>query len=81
MDSISIVSEYNHFKQEQIRQKQSKSNKINHKNTVSYNKLKTYLGNTLLGNEQLRTGDRFIPFKNDNNFQNFVLKSPNPDII
>ncbi len=80
MDSISIVSEYNHFKQEQIRQKQSKSNKINHKNTVSYNKLKTYLGNTLLGNEQLRTGDRFIPFKNDNNFQNFVLKSPNPDI-
>jgi WD40 repeat protein len=78
MDSISIGLEYKPFDQEQSRTKASKSYKINHKNTISYNRLKSYLGNIHSDSEQLRTGDRFIPLKNDNNFQNFVLKTPNP---
>ena len=78
MDSISVGLEYKQFDQELSRTKASKSYKINRKNTISYNRLKSYLGNIHSDSEQLRTGDRFIPLKNDNNFQNFVLKTPNP---
>ena len=81
MDSISIGLEYKNFNQEQSRQKAYKSYKINHKNTISYKKLKTYLENAHSDNEQIRTGDRFIPFKDDNNYQNFVLKTRNSTII
>ena len=78
MDSISLGLEYKNFNQEQSRPKASKSYKINHKNTISFNRLKNYLGNIHSDSELIRTGDRFIPLKNDNNFQNFVLKTPNP---
>ena len=77
MDSLSIRLEYNLYNQDQSRQRTNKSNKISHKNTISYNRYKIYKTNTNTDNEPLRTGDRFIPFKNDDNFQNFVLKTPN----
>ena len=77
MDSLSIRLDYNLYNQEQSRQRTNKSYKISHKNTISYNRYKTFKTNTNFDNEPLRTGDRFIPFKNDDNFQNFVLKTPN----
>ena len=80
MNTFSLEPKLNHYNQESSRQKQTKNNKISHKNTISYNRFKTYGFNTYLENELLRTGDRFIPFKNDDNFQNFVLKTPNPTI-
>ena len=80
MNTFSIDQNLSHYSRESSRQKQSKYNKIFHKNTISYNRFKTYGINTNLENESLRTGDRFIPFKNDDNFQNFVLKTPNPTI-
>ena len=80
MDSISLGLDYNNLNQDPSRQKTSKSYKILHKNTVSYKEFKTYGVNTNSGHQQLRTGDRFIPFKNEDNFQNFVLKTPNPTV-
>ena len=80
MDGLSIGINYNQCNQQQNRQKQSKSNKISHKNTVSYNRFKTPCINNNLDKELLRTGDRFIPFKNDDNFQNFLLNTPNTNI-
>lgn len=74
MDTLSIRLESN---QEICRQKQNKSSKISHKNTISYNRIKNYKTNANLDKQLFRTGDRFIPFKNDNNFQNFILKTPN----
>ena len=80
MDSFPIEENFNGLKQEQNRQKPSKSNKILHKNTISYNRFKSYGVNKNVDNGQIRTGDRFIPFKNEEIFQNFVLKTPNPTI-
>ena len=80
MDSISLGLDYNNNNQDPSRQKTSKSYKILHKNTVSYKEFKSYGVNTNLNHQQLRTGDRFIPFKNEDNFQNFVLKTPNPTV-
>ena len=80
MDSLPIELNFNDLSQEQNRQKPSKSNKIFHKNTISYNRFKSYGTNQILDNGKIRTGDRFIPFKNEDNFQNFVLKTPNPTI-
>ena len=77
MDSLSIRLDYNVYNHEPSRHKTNKSYKISHKNTISYNRFKTYKSNTNLDNEPLRTGDRFIPFKDDDNFQNFILKTPN----
>ena len=77
MDSLSIRLDYNVYNHETSRHKTNKSYKISHKNTISYNRFKTYKSNTNLDNEPLRTGDRFIPFKDDDNFQNFILKTPN----
>ena len=77
MDSLSIRLDYNLYNQDQSRQRTNKSNKISRKNTISYNRYKIYKTNINFDNEPLRTGDRFIPFKNDDNFQNFVLKTPN----
>ena len=62
-------------------EKRNKGCKINHKNTISYNRYKLSHNNSNLNNETIRTGDRFIPFKNDDNFQNFLLKTPNIGII
>ena len=80
MDSLPIELNFNDLSQEQNRQKPSKSNKIFHKNTISYNRFKSYGTNQILDNGKIRTGDRFIPFKTEDNFQNFVLKTPNPTI-
>ena len=80
MDSISLGLDYNNFNQAPSRQKTTKNCKILHKNTVSYKAFKTYDKNTNLDHQQIRTGDRFIPFKNEDNFQNFVLKTPNPTV-
>ena len=66
---------------QQNMQKTSKSNIIAHKNTISYNKFKTPSINNNLGKELLRTGDRYIPFKDDNNFQNFLLNTPSSNIL
>ena len=78
MDSISLGLDYKNHDQYHSRQKTSKPYQINHKNTVSYKASKTYGIN--LYHQQLRIGDRFIPFKNEDNFQNFVLKTPNPTV-
>ena len=62
----------------------SKIPKIIHKNTVSFNKFKTPHFHNNLANDIFRTGDRFIPFKNDKeNFQNFLLNTPipNPQVL
>jgi cell division cycle 20-like protein 1 (cofactor of APC complex) len=77
MDSLSIRLDYNVYNHGPSRHKTNKSYKISHKNTISYNRFKTYKSNTNLDNEPLRTGDRFIPFKDEDNFQNFILKTPN----
>ena len=59
----------------------SKNPKIIHKNTISYNKYKTPRLHSNLSNDLFRTGDRFIPFKNDKeNFQNFLLHTPIPNV-
>ena len=80
MDALSLGINHLQNNQQINRQKSSKSNKIVHKNTISYNKFKTPCINGNLDKELLRTGDRFIPFKNDENFQNFLLKTPNLNI-
>ena len=79
MDSYSLGLDYI-YNQDPSKLKTSKANKFSHKNTISYNRIKVYKANSNLDNELLRTGDRFIPFKNDDNFQNFILKTPNPTI-
>jgi WD40 repeat protein len=80
MDALSLGINHLQNNQQNNRQKSSKSNKIIHKNTISYNKFKTPCINGNLDKELLRTGDRFIPFKNDENFQNFLLNTPNLNI-
>ncbi len=80
MDALSLGISNHQNNQQQNRQKSSKSNKISHKNTISYNKFKTPCINNNLDKELLRTGDRFIPFKNDETFQNFLLNTPNTNI-
>jgi WD40 repeat protein len=80
MDALSLGINHLQNNQQINRQKSSKSNKIVHKNTISYNKFKTPCINGNLDKELLRTGDRFIPFKNDENFQNFLLNTPNLNI-
>ena len=80
MDALSLGINHLQNNQQNNRQKSSKSNKIVHKNTISYNKFKTPCINGNLDKELLRTGDRFIPFKNDENFQNFLLNTPNLNI-
>ena len=75
MNSVLIGLDYPYYNEEQNKKKSSKS-KIIHKNTISYNKYKISRINTNSDNGSLRTGDRFIPFKNDkDNFQNFLLKN------
>ena len=57
----------------------SKNQKLIHKNTISFNKFKTPHIHNNLQNDLFRTGDRFIPLKNDKeNFQNFLLNTPIP---
>ena len=75
MNSVLIGLDYPYYNEEQNKKKSSKS-KIIHKNTISYNKYKISRINNNSDNGSLRTGDRFIPFKNDkDNFQNFLLKN------
>ena len=75
MNSVLIGLDYPYYNGEQNKKKSSKS-KIIHKNTISYNKYKISRINTNSDNGSLRTGDRFIPFKNDkDNFQNFLLNN------
>ena len=75
MNSVLIGLDYPNYNGEQNKKKSSIS-KIIHKNTISYNKYKISRINTSSDNGSLRTGDRFIPFKNDkDNFQNFLLKN------
>ena len=83
MDSIFIPQEIHpKFPDQNILN--SKIPKIIHKNTVSFNKFKTPHFHNNLANDIFRTGDRFIPFKNDKeNFQNFLLNTPipNPQVL
>ena len=75
MNSVLIGLDYPYYNGEQNKKKTSKS-KIIHKNTISYNKYKISRINNSIDNGSLRTGDRFIPLKNDkDNFQNFLLKN------
>ena len=78
MESIFIQQEF-HPKFEEQNILFSKNSKLIRKNTVSYNKYKTPRLHNNLTNNIFRTGDRFIPFKNDKeNFQNFLLNTPIP---
>ena len=78
MESIFIQQEF-HPKFEEQNILFSKNSKLIRKNTVSYNKYKTPRLHNNLSNNIFRTGDRFIPFKNDKeNFQNFLLNTPIP---
>ena len=78
MESIFIQQEF-HPKFEEQNILVSKNSKLIRKNTVSYNKYKTPRLHNNLSNNIFRTGDRFIPFKNDKeNFQNFLLNTPIP---
>ena len=78
MESIFIQQEFHpKFNEQNILV--SKNSKLIRKNTVSYNKYKTPRLHNNLSNNIFRTGDRFIPFKNDKeNFQNFLLNTPIP---
>ena len=78
MDSIFINEEFNpKFPVQDI--PNPKNPKIIHKNTISFNKFKTPRLHSNLQNDLFRTGDRFIPLKNDkDNFQNFLLHTPIP---
>ena len=81
MNSLYESLDFPYHNKEPNRQKSSNISKITHKNTISYNKFKIFKINMNLENETLRTGDRFIPIKNDkDNFQNFLLKTPNTNI-
>ena len=76
MESIFIQQEF-HPKFPDQNFFNSKNQKILHKNTISYNKFKTPRITNNLHNDLFRTGDRFIPLKNDKeNFQNFLLNTP-----
>ena len=78
MDSIFINQEF-HPKFPGQDFPNSKNPKLIHKNTVSFNKFKTPRLHSNLQNDLFRTGDRFIPLKNDkDNFQNFLLHTPIP---
>ena len=73
MDSIFINQEF-HPKFPGQDFPNSKNPKLIHKNTVSFNKFKTPRLHSNLQNDLFRTGDRFIPLKNDkDNFQNFLI--------
>ena len=78
MDSIFINEEFNpKFPVQDF--PNPKNPKIIHKNTISFNKFKTPRLHSNLQNDLFRTGDRFIPLKNDkDNFQNFLLHTPIP---
>ena len=78
MDSIFINEEFNpKFPVQDF--PNPKNQKIIHKNTISFNKFKTPRLHSNLQNDLFRTGDRFIPLKNDkDNFQNFLLHTPIP---
>ena len=78
MESIFIQPEF-HPKFDEQNILFSKNSKLIRKNTISYNKYKTPRLHNNLSNNIFRTGDRFIPFKNDKeNFQNFLLNTPIP---
>ena len=78
MESIFIQQEF-HPKFDEQNILFSKNSKLIRKNTISYNKYKTPRLHNNLSNNIFRTGDRFIPFKNDKeNFQNFLLNTPIP---
>jgi len=80
MESIFIQQEF-HPKFPDQNFFNSKNQKILHKNTISYNKFKTPRITNNLHNDLFRTGDRFIPLKNDKeNFQNFLLNTPIPNV-
>lgn len=80
MESIFIQQEF-HPKFPDQNFLNSKNQKILHKNTISYNKFKTPRITNNLHNDLFRTGDRFIPLKNDKeNFQNFLLNTPIPNV-
>ena len=78
MDSIFINEEFNpKFPVQDF--PNPKNPKIIRKNTISFNKFKTPRLHSNLQNDLFRTGDRFIPLKNDkDNFQNFLLHTPIP---
>ena len=79
MESIFIQQEF-HPKFDEQNFAFSKNSKLIRKNTISYNKYKTPRLHNNLSNNIFRTGDRFIPFKNDKeNFQNFLLHTPLPN--
>ena len=79
MESIFIHQEF-HPKFQEQNVPHLKNTKIFHKNTISYDKYKTPHFHNHLSNDIFRTGDRFIPFKNDKeNFQNFLLNTPAPN--
>jgi len=79
MESIFIQQEFHpNFEDKNILI--SKNSKLIRKNTISYNKYKTPRLHNNLSNNIFRTGDRFIPFKNEQeNFQNFLLHTPLPN--
>ena len=80
MESIFIQQEF-HPKFHDQNFFNSKNQKLLHKNTISYNKFKTPRITNNLHNDLFRTGDRFIPLKNDKeNFQNFLLNTPIPNV-
>jgi len=80
MESIFIQQEF-HPKFPDQNFFNSKNQKLLHKNTISYNKFKTPRIVNNLHNDLFRTGDRFIPLKNDKeNFQNFLLNTPIPNV-
>ena len=80
MESIFIQQEF-HPKFPDQNFFNSKNQKLLHKNTISYNKFKTPRITNNLHNDLFRTGDRFIPLKNDKeNFQNFLLNTPIPNV-
>ena len=80
MESIFIQQEF-HPKFPDQNFFNSKNQKLIHKNTISYNKFKTPRIANNLHNDLFRTGDRFIPLKNDKeNFQNFLLNTPIPNV-
>ena len=77
MSYILIDNAFTNSNQELNQKKKVKKNNINHKGTISYNKFKTPRLSKNVDKEQLRTGDRFIPFRNDkDNFQNFLFNTP-----
>ena len=79
MESLFIQQEF-HPKFDEQNFPFSKNPKLIRKNTISYNKYKTPRLHNNLSNNIFRTGDRFIPFKNDkDNFQNFLLHTPLPN--